>query len=55
MSFKRNNVQEFIENKCGCSDLTKWPSYQQNLIQLNLDSQEIPLIKDLSKLDAVSY
>lgn len=55
MSFKRNNVQEFIEAKCGCSDLTKWGSYQQNLIQLNLDSGDITLVDSLRKLDAISY
>ena len=55
MSFKRNNVQEFIEAKCGCSDLTKWGSYQHNLAQLNLTSQDIALLNNLRKLDAISY
>lgn len=55
MSFKRNNVQEFIEAKCGCSDLTKWGSYQQNLIKLNLTNEDITVLNDLRKLDAISY
>lgn len=55
MSFKRNNVQEFIEAKCGCSDLTKWGSYQHNLIQLNLTGQDIALVNNLRRLDAISY
>jgi hypothetical protein len=55
MSFKRNNIQEFIEDKCGCSDLTKWGSYQQNLIQLNLTSEDITLVNGYRTLDAISY
>lgn len=55
MSFKRNNVQEYIEAKCGCSDLAKWGSYQQNLASLNLANQDIAIIYSLSKSDAVSY
>ena len=55
MSFKRNNIQEFIEAKCGCSDLTKWGSYQQNLTQLNLTSEDITLINGFRTVDAISY
>lgn len=55
MNFKRNNVQEFIEAKCGCSDLTKWGSYQQNLMQLILTSGDISLVNNLRQLDAISY
>ncbi len=55
MNFKRNDVQEYIESKCGCTDITKWKSYKQKLRELNLSSNEIAFIQQLIHNDAISY
>lgn len=55
MSFKRNDIQEYIESKCGCTDITKWSSYKQKLRELNLSANEVLSIQPQIKNDAVSY
>ena len=55
MSFKRNDVQEYIESKCGCTDITKWDSYKQKLRELNLSASDVVLIQSQIEIDAVSY
>ena len=55
MSFKRNDVQEYIENKCGCTDISKWNSYRQKLTELNLTISDISLLKQKSIVDSTSY
>lgn len=55
MSFKRNDIQEYIESKCGCTDITKWRSYKQKLRNLNLTQNDVTYIQSQIKNDAVSY
>ncbi|MCF2582638.1 hypothetical protein [Bacteroides caecigallinarum] len=55
MNFKRNDVQEYIEFKCGCADITKWDSYKQKLRELNLSVNDIADIRPKIEYDAVSY
>lgn len=55
MSFKRNDVQEYIELKCGCTDITKWDSYKQKLRELNLSANDLSIISTKIENDAVSY
>lgn len=55
MSFKRNDIQEYIESKCGCTDITKWSSYKQKLRELNLSANDVLSIQPQIKNDAVSY
>lgn len=55
MSFKRNDIQEYIESKCGCTDITKWRSYKQKLRDLNLTQNDVTYIQSQIKNDAVSY
>lgn len=55
MSFKRNDIQEYVESKCGCTDITKWPSYKQKLRELHLSANDVALIKSQIKNDAISY
>ena len=55
MSFKRNDIQEYIESKCGCTDNTKWPSYKQKLRELHLSANDVESIKSQIKNDAISY
>lgn len=55
MNFKRNDVQEYIELKCGCTDITKWDSYKQKLRELNLSVNDVADIRPKVENDAVSY
>lgn len=55
MNFKRNDVQEYIEFKCGCTDITKWDSYRHKLRELNLSVNDIANIRPKIENDAVSY
>lgn len=55
MSFKRNDIQEYIETKCGCTDILKWGSYKQSLCKLTLSSEDIANLQEKCITDAISY
>lgn len=55
MSFKRNDVQEFIETEVGCFDIEQWASYKSALEQWEITSSNIVKVKECAKSDINSY
>lgn len=55
MSFKRNDVQEFIEAELGCFDITHWASYKSALEQWEITASNIGKIQTCINSDVQSY
>lgn len=55
MSFKRNDVQEYIEAALHCSNIEQWPSYKSTLEQWEIDASNIVDIQRCAKSDICSY
>ena len=55
MNSSRNCVQLYIENKLGCTDLSKWSSYKSKLEQLTLNEEDELQLNKLVVSDATSY
>ena len=55
MSFKRNDVQEYIEAALHCSNIEQWASYKSTLEQWEVNASNIVAIKQCVKSDICSY
>lgn len=55
MSFSRNCVQAYIENRLGCNDLHKWSSYKSKLEKHILDTDDENKLTEHCFSDALSY
>lgn len=55
MSFKRNEVQEFIETALTCFDVEKWGSYKGKLEQWRVKLSDVNKLKQCIKSDINSY
>lgn len=55
MSFKRNDIQEFIEYDIGCMDLSKWRNYCTNLEKWEITSSNIARLINCKNSDIQSY
>lgn len=55
MSFKRNDVQEFIETELRCFDIEQWGTFKPSLLQWEIDSTNIANIQRCVKSDINSY
>lgn len=55
MSFKRHDVQEFIEYELGCFDLNQWPTYKSNLELWEVTGNNLQPLGRCMKSDLNSY
>ena len=55
MSFKRNDIQEYVEFEFGCLDKEKWPSYKAKLVEWTISSDNLPKLERCKKSDIISY
>lgn len=55
MSFKRHDVQEYIEYSLGCLDLSKWTNYLTSLSALTIDANIKSKLDNCIESDAYSY
>lgn len=55
MSFKRNEIQELVEYKIGCSDKEKWPSYRPKLVKWVISSDNLLELETCRDSDIISY
>ena len=55
MSFKRNDVQEYIETTLHCYNIEQWTSYKSILEQWEIDASNIVDIQRCAKSDIWSY
>lgn len=55
MSFKRHDVQEFIEYDLGCLDVNNWKSYQPSLVSFTVDTSKKANLENCIESDAISY
>lgn len=55
MSFKRNDIQEFVEYDNGCLDKEKWPSYKANLIAWPISENNFSKLQRCKESDIISY
>jgi hypothetical protein len=55
MSFKRNDVQEFIEGELRCFDVENWPSYKSALERWEITASNMRQIQVCVKSDIQSY
>lgn len=55
MSFKRHDVQEFIEYDLGCFNLTNWKNYQPSLLSFTVDTNKKNQLSNCIESDAISY
>jgi hypothetical protein len=55
MNFKRHEVQEFIEYELRCFDLSKWPTYKQQLTLWEVTNNNISSIHRCMLSDLNSY
>ncbi len=54
-SFKRHDVQEYIEYQLNCFDINNWTSYKQSLINFQIDSTQELEISNCIGSDIQSY
>jgi hypothetical protein len=55
ISFKRNDVQEFIESELGCSNIQQWSSYKSALETWEITDLNLAQLKLCVKSDINSY
>lgn len=55
MSFKRHDVQEFIEFDLGCTDLENWKNYATSLKDFTVDSTNKNKLQNCIESDAISF
>ncbi|WP_346857193.1 hypothetical protein [uncultured Draconibacterium sp.] len=55
MSFKRNDLQEYIEYEQGCFDLNQWKTYKPSLINWQISQSNISNIQRCVDSDIQSY
>jgi len=55
MSFKRNDVQTYIENKQGCFDIESWSSYKAKFVDWTIESSDISPLTNCINSDLSSY
>lgn len=55
MSFKRHDVQEFIEYDLGCVDLNNWKQYKSGLQVFTVDNTKRVKLENCIESDTLSY
>jgi hypothetical protein len=55
MSFKRNDIQEFVEYDNGCLEKEKWPSYKAKLNTWSVSEDNISKLQNCRESDIISY
>lgn len=55
MSFKRNDIQEYVEFEIGCLAKEKWPSYRATLINWTISSKSVSKLERCKESDIISY